>query len=96
MLKFKDYQKLQAENSAEKEKQLRAIAIEDLQNSLSILRELQSTISYLSTAQNAISLLLDVALSQAATIDNQIKELGGNGFTSIEDTAEFIYDIEKK
>ena len=41
---------------------------------------MQSTISYLSTA---------------ATIDNQIKELGGNGFTSIEDTAEFIYDIEK-
>ena len=96
MLKFKDYQKLQAENSAEKEKQLRAVAIEDLQNSLSILRELQTTILSLSEKKYAAELLLDAALMQATTIDDQIKELGGNGFTSIEDTAEFIYDIEKK
>ena len=95
MLKFKDYQKLQAENSAEKEKRLRAVEIEDLQNSLSILRELQTTILSLSEKKYAAELLIDAALFQATTIDNQIKELGGSGFSSIDSTAEFIYEIKK-
>jgi len=96
MLKFKDYRKMQAEYSAEKEKQLRAIKIEDLQASYSDLRELQSTILSLSEKKFSTELLLNAALFQAATIENQIKELGGSGFSSIDSTADFLYEITKK
>lgn len=70
--------------------------IEDLKNSISDLQTIYTAILTIAENKNkiAIETLINSALNCSADIDRQITECGGVGFTSIDSTLDFIYDLE--
>lgn len=71
------------------------VTLEDLQDSFNDLRELYGLIIEISNNKAAARVLLDAALFECACVNNSIQDLGGNGFSSLDDTADFIFDVQK-
>lgn len=72
------------------------VALYDLQENYQNLRDLHKLILQLSTNKAAAECLLENAFWKISLIEENIKELGGNGYCSLDDTLEFVYAMEKK
>lgn len=71
-------------------------ALQDLKNHFEDLRDIQKIIVDNSKSRAVAYCLLDAAFFEVVIIEEFIKELGGAGFTSIEDTANFIWELANK
>lgn len=70
--------------------------IQDLKTYLKALRDFQKVIVDNSKSTEVAYCLLDAAFCEVALIENSIKNLGGTGFISIDDTADFIWKLTHK
>lgn len=70
--------------------------IEDVKYCLADLQTLHSAILKLVGKENskAIEVLIGSLMFQTVLLDGHIKDCGGVGFSSIDDTLDFVYDLE--
>lgn len=76
-------------------KNFNSVALQDLQDSFKDLQEIYNLIISISGKKAATRILLDAALFECGCISQFTQDLGGSGFSSIDDTADFIYTMTK-
>jgi hypothetical protein len=72
--------------------------IEDLKSCLADLQNICDSILALTDnkIKTSIQILLNAALLYTSYLDGNIKDCGGVGFKSIDDTLDFLYNLENK
>jgi hypothetical protein len=69
--------------------------IDDIKYCLADLQTLHTAILKLVGNQNrAVEVLIDSLMLQVVFLDGHIKDCGGVGFSSIDDTLDFVYNLE--